>query len=469
MELRFIKNRIHGWLRHINIDLRNLLANPIAFTLPTLIILIVNLAYLNAVITTDKASDHLLPIATFLVVSAFFTSLLSIPFENREGYSDRIQIEFGSIARRLVIRIQANALIGLVLTVVPYLLLIFQSSFPRLTLDFEIEKLLLLVLATIYLTTLGTLIGAIWRNYLALSLLGVTILILQVSNGFSDHSSLSFSTLVEQQLLLVPDVRLWRMYLTSLFIFIQMGIIATSPLGNWFNRSRSKSKTQSQVRIGESRLARISTRPGKGRSFSIVLKQVTSISAHMKMIPFTIFLYALYPLISADEAFSDLAIELKVPIVASLLITSLFSCLISIGAYKLTPEERERDALALGGASRFKRYTDLGYSLMFTVIGATIFTTYAIINSDIRGEIDSALFFRPLALIAIAVPLASLLARKITNLNIDVRFFILFSIIIPIGEMTLSGLAHGSASYLPSSILAWLAGGEGLYPLIYSK
>jgi hypothetical protein len=467
MELQFIKGHRLGWARYIYIDLRNLLANPIAFTLPTLIILIVNLTYLNAVISTERASEHLLPIATFLLLSAFFTSLLSIPFEIRERYSDRIQIEFGSLVRRLVIRIQANALIGLLLTVFPYLALTLQNSYPRLTLDFEIDKFILLVLATIYLTTLGTLIGAIWRNYLALSLLGVAILILQVSNGFSRHSPWSFSSLVEKQLLLVPDVRLWKIYLTSIFICIQMGIVATSPLGNWLNRSRSKSRTKRDPVIGESRFARMFHRAGKGRRLSLVLKQVTSISAHMKMIPFTIFLFAVYPLISADEAFSDLSIEMKVPIVASLLVTSLFSCLISIGAYKLLPEERERDALALGGIRRFKKYTNFGYIFMFTVIGVTIFITYAITNSEIRSEIDSTLFFRPLTLIAIAVPLFSLLARKITDLNIDVRFFILFSIIIPIGEMTLSGLSPEIARYLPSSILATLAGGKGLYVLIY--
>jgi hypothetical protein len=198
-----------------------------------------------------------------------------------------------------------------------------------------------------------------------------------------------------------------------------------------------------------------------------MLKQIISISAHIKMIPFTIFLFAVYPIISAEEIFSGLTPDLKVPIVTSMLITSLFSCLISIGAYRLSEEERERDALVFGGIRRYRRYTDIGYSTIFTFIGVAIYITYFTSVVGVGIEATWTDFLRPLALILITVPIFSLLARKITNLKIDVRFFILFSIAIPIGEMILSGVAPATAPYLPSSILASLAGGKGLYVLMY--
>jgi hypothetical protein len=442
------------------------LANPIAFTLPTILILLVNLAYLNAVIRTSEPSDHLLPVSTFLLLSAFLSSLLSIPFEIREGYSDRIQIEFGSIARRLIARLLTNALIGAVLTLIPLLILVAQSRFAHLTLDFQFKRFALFALATIYITTLGTLIGALWRNYLALSLLGAAILILQVSNGYRDHSSWAFSTWVERLLMLEPETRLWKVYSTSVFAFMQMSIVITSPLGNWLNRSRSRPKSLKSVVVRESRLTRRTFRLSNGY-FALMLKQITSISAHMKMIPFTIFLFAVYPIISAEEVFSELRVDLKLPIVTSMLITSLFSCLISIGAYRLSEEERERDALAFGGIKRYRRYTDIGYSVIFTFIGVAIYISYFSSFAEISEEITWTQFLRPLTLILVTVPFFSLLARKITNLKIDVRFFILFSIAIPIGEMILSGVASATAPYLPSSILASLGGGKGLYVLMY--
>lgn len=467
MELQSTRSCTPRWVRHLYIDLRNLLANPIAFTLPTILILLVNLAYLNAVITSANQSDHLLPISTFLLLSAFLSSLLSIPFEIREGYSDRIQIEFGSIARRLIARLLSNALIGAVLTLVPFLILVAQSRFSHLTLDFQFKKFALLALATIYMTTLGTLIGALWRNYLALSLLGAAILILQVSHGFIDDSSWAFSTLVERLLMLEPETQLRKIYSTSILAFMQMSIVITSPLGNWLNRSRSRPKSLKGVVVRESRFTRTTFRLGNGY-FALMLKQITSISAHMKMVPFTIFLFAVYPIISAEEIFSELRMGLRVPIVSSMLITSLFSCLISIGAYKLSEEERERDALAFGGIKRYQRYMDIGYSAIFTFIGVFIYVAYFSSSGEISEEITSALFLRPLALVLVTVPIFSLLARKITNLKIDVRFFILFSIAIPIGEMILAGVMPGISRFLPSSILAALAGGKGLYVLIGS-
>lgn len=467
MELLSSRRWGSEWLRSIYIDLRNLLANPIAFTLPTLLILVVNLAYLNAVITTDDKSGQLLPIATFLLLSAFLSSLLTIPFEIREGYAERIQVEFGSFGRRLVARIQANAIIGLALTLIPYLALTLQERLQRLTLEFELEKFALLAVATVYLTTFATLIGAIWRNYLALSLLGAAILILQVAYGFSSHSGWAFSSLVEQQLSLVPDSRLWKPYVMSIFLFLQMGAISASPAVHWLNRGRGRIKVEQVEDISSSRLGRTLIGSPFERYLRLMLKQATSISAHMKMIPLTIFLFAVYPIISAEDAFSRLSPEVKIPIVTSLLITSLFSCVISIGAYKLSQDERERDALAFGGTRLYQRFTDYGYSLIFTVIGTTILLAYFVLTLTFSDGTLLPLLVRALLALFLVVPFTVLLARKITNLRIDVRFFILFSTIIPIGEMILAGVHSEISSYLPSSLLASLAGGEGLYELLY--
>lgn len=467
MELLSSRRWGSEWLGAIYIDLRNLLANPIAFTLPTLLILLINLAYLNAVITTNDKSGHLLPIATFLLLSAFLSSLLTIPFEIREGYAERIQVEFGSFARRLVARIQANAIIGLALTLIPYLALTLQERFQRLTLEFEIEKFALLAVATVYLTTFATLIGAIWRNYLALSLLGAAILILQVAYGFSSHSGWAFSSLVEQQLSLVPDSRLWKPYVMSIFLFLQMGAISASPAVHWLNRGRGRIKIEPIEDISSSRLGRTLIGSPFERYLRLMLKQATSISAHMKMIPLTIFLFAVYPIISAEDAFSRLSPEIKIPIVTSLLITSLFSCVISIGAYKLSQDERERDALAFGGMRHYQRFTDYGYSLIFTVIGTTILLAYFVMTLTLSDGTLLPLLVRALLALFLVVPFTVLLARKITNLRIDVRFFILFSTIIPIGEMILAGLHPEISSYLPSSLLASLAGGDGLYEILY--
>lgn len=466
MELQSDKRGTPEWVRFIYIDLRNLLANPIAFTLPTLLILLVNLAYLNAAITTNNATEHLLPIATFLLLSAFLSSLLSIPFEIREGYADRIQVEFGSSGRRLATRIQANAIVGLTLTLAPYLILTIQERFQRLTLDFELTKFALLAVATIYMTTLGTLIGAVWRNYVALTLLGAAILILQVANGFTSHSGWALSSLVERQLLLIPNPRIWRPYVMSIFLFIQMGIVSISPFGNWLNRSRGRWKREKIESIPTSRLQQRSPQSLVGKRFRLFAKQATSITAHMKMIPISLFIFAVYPLISAEDAFSSLPPNIKVPILTSLLVTSLFSCAISIGAYKLSQEEIERDAIFFGGVRLYRRFTDLGYSLAFTMIGTGILLIYSLTNATLRSEILSTQLLKPFFVIVIAVPLFTFLARKITNLKIDVRFFVLFSVIIPIGEIILAGTAPQISSYLPSSALASLAGGEGLYELM---
>lgn len=453
-------------MRNIEVDLRNLLANPWAFTTPIVVILLVNLSYLNAVIVTEEPASHLLPVATMLLLGAFFSSLLSIPFEIKEGYSDRIQIEFGSLQRRLGVRIATNAILGTLLVVGPYLFLTLQNFIPHLTLNFDSIQFLLLLGATIYLTATATLIGALYRNYLALSIAGAALLVLQVSRGFSGDFGWTFSTLIERLLNLTSDSRIIYFYGRSIFLDIQIWIIATSTFALWLNRGRGGVKvTQSRILVS-SKLQN----QKKGRAFTmrcaLALKQITSIKSHMRLIPFSLFLFAIYPIVNAEDAFSELPIEIKRPIVVSMIITALFSALISIGSYKLTREEQERDALSFGGIYSYRRYLDATYIALFTLLGIVIFTAYETFSYIWGSGFYAKTTLRPFLVILVSVPIFSFFARKITNLNIDIRFFVLFATVIPFGEMLIASFAPELIGFLPSSILANCAGGKGLYQIL---
>ncbi|CAN2204812.1 hypothetical protein MCEJIRE27_00845 [Candidatus Nanopelagicaceae bacterium] len=460
-------DRGHGHLRrNLEVDLRNLLANPLAFTAPIVVILLVNLSYLNAIIETEEPASHLLPVATMLLLGVLFNSLLSIPFEIKEGYGDRIQIEFGSLQRRLAIRIATNGILGATLVVGPYLFLSIQNFIPHLTLNFDAIQLLLLFLATIYVTATATLIGSLYRNYLALSISSAALLVLQVSRGFAGDRGWAFSTLIERLLSLAADSRILTFYSRSIFLDIQIWIIATSAFSHWLNRGRGGMKSLRSRPLTSSRFQREDVGQTPVMRMALALKQITSIESHMKLIPFTLFLFALYPIINAEDAFSELPIEIKRPIVVSMIVTALFSALISIGSYKLTQEEQERDALSFGGISYYRRYLDGTYIALFTVLGMGIFTSYEIFCYFWGNGFYSKTTVRPFLIILLSVPIFSNFAREITNLNIDIRFFVLFATVIPFGEMLIASFAPELISFLPSSILAHLAGGEGLYQIL---
>lgn len=466
MALLLDSKRRSWFSRSLEIDLRNLLANPLAFTTPAVVILLINLSYLNAIITSPEPKKHLLPIATLLILGTFFSSMLSIPFEVRESYSDRIQLEFGSLQRRISIRILSNALIGIVLVICPYLVLTLQNTFRNLTLDFRPAQFLLLIFATLYFSTTATLIGALYRNYLALSIAGAALLVLQVSRGFTGEHGWAFSTVVGGTLNLSHEPRLVPFYARLILIDLQLWIVVTSAVAFWLNRSRGSLKPDSTKALSLSVMQRKPSNIFTFKKASLALKEITSITAHMKLMPFTILLFAIYPIVNAEDAFTILPVELKSPIIAAMIITSLFSCLISIGAYKLTQEEQERDSLGFGGVKLYRRYMDKTYALLMTVLGVLIFLTYALPDSRIRGNLGSSTILKPLVVILIMTPVFSELARMLTNLKIDVRFFILFAVAIPFGELILSSMTPGLIPYFPSTQLAHFAGGDGLYELI---
>jgi hypothetical protein len=186
----------------------------------------------------------------------------------------------------------------------------------------------------------------------------------------------------------------------------------------------------------------------------------------MAMIPFSLVVFLIYPLINSADAFSALEVNQRIPILGALLTMTVLSCVISMGAYKLSQDEEEREALAFGSIVRYRQITDRSITLGITSVALLLGAIYLLYITASGDTPDFAIVARTLAVIIIFGPAFASIGRKVIHLRIDVRFYILFSIAIPLGEMVIASIAPQAAAYLPSSLLAHLAGGKGLYELI---
>jgi hypothetical protein len=458
------KGKIRSVNRYIKIDLRNILANPLAFTLPMVVILVMNLFLLNTTIKDIDPQRHLVEIETYLLLNVLFASLLSIPLEIRERYAERIQYEFLTYSRRIGIRLGTNCLMGLVVAVLPYLLLTIQSFSPKLALTFEIRDFLLLILAVILISTLATFIGALFKSYLLLSIFGSLIFLLQISSSIQDHNPWAFSTFVMRLVGKDEDFDTSIAYLRTLLLEIQLWILVTSPFGMKFNRGGGRVGLRSSKKIVKSYWgSRFSFIP---KRYLIALAQEGSIRAHMAMIPFSLVVFLIYPLINSADAFSALGVNQRIPILGALLTITVLSCVISMGAYKLSRDEEEREALAFGSLFRYRRTADRSIILGITFVALSLGAIYLLLLAATGDFPKISIAVRTLAVILLFSPVFASLGRKVIHLRIDVRFYILFALIVPLGEMVIASIVPQASGYLPSSILAHLAGGKGLYELI---
>jgi hypothetical protein len=450
--------------RYLKMDLRNIFANPWAFTLPIFVILVINLFYLNATLTDVSPQGNIVEISTYLLLNTLFGSLLSIPLEIREKYAERIQYEFSTYSRRLAVRLVSNTLVGIVITVGPYLFLTIQSYIPKLALTFYLSDLLKLFLAVVLVSILATLIGALFKSYLFLSIFGSLIFLLQVSSSIDDENVWAFSTFVSKLLDRNKNFNTTYAYVRTFLLEIQLWIIATSPIGLKFNRGRGRETEASEELLKRGFWAR----PNLilPRQYALALAQETSIRAHMAMIPFSLVVFLIYPLMNSADAFSVLLVNQRVPILGALLSITVLSCVLSMGAYKLSRDEQERDALAFGSLLSYLKITDRSLVLLITCMSIGLGMAY-LIYLEFVGDFPSlSIAIRTIFVILIAAPMFGFVGRRIVRLRIDVRFYVLFALVIPLGEMIISGVAPQVSGYLPSSILAHLAGGRGLYELI---
>lgn len=461
-----IRYRLRRAAQFVEMDLRNLMANPLAFTLPVVVIIFINLLLLNATIVDFNPQSHLVEIETYLLLNTLFGSLLSIPIEIREKYSERIQYEFITYARRIGVRLVTNSLMGVFLCVIPYLALTVQNISPKLALDFVLHDFSMLILAAIFISTLATHLGALVKNYLLLSILGSLIFLLQVTSPISDRNWWAFSTFVYKIIGREDGFNSTLAYVKTFLIEVQFWIITTSPFGMRFNRGRARigkkfAKKVTTSHLGNRRiLARLPLR------YSLALAQSSSITAHVALIPFSILVFLIYPLLNSADILSILDVNQRLPILTSLLCTTILSAVISMGAYKLSSAEEERDALPFGSLRIYQRTIDQVVVSCMTAISLSlvcIYFAYLSLSDDFPA---SSKMIRAILVILIFVPLFAALGRKVVRLKIDVRFYVLFSLVVPLGEMIISSIAPDVAGYLPSSILAHLCGGDGLYEFL---
>jgi hypothetical protein len=403
-------------------------------------------------------------IETYLLLNVLFASLLSIPLEIRERYAERIQYEFLTYSRRIGIRLGTNCLMGLVVAVLPYLLLTIQSFLPKLALTFEIRDFLLLILAVILISTLATFIGALFKSYLLLSIFGSLIFLLQISSSVDNQSLWSFSTFVMKLVGKDEDFNTSIAYLRTFLLEIQLWIIVTSPWGMKFNRGGGRVGRRPSKKTLKSYWA--SRFPLMPKRYRLALAQESSIRAHVAMIPFSLVVFLIYPLINSADAFSDLGVNKRIPILGALLTMTVLSCVISMGAYKLSRDEQEREALAFGSLTGYRRTTDRSIIAGITSLALLLGAIYLLYITATGDTPDFAIAARTLAVILVFGAAFASIGRKVIHIRIDVRFYILFSIAIPLGEMVIASIAPQASGYLPSSILAHLAGGKGLYELI---
>jgi hypothetical protein len=452
--------------RNFRLDFYNVILNPFALTLPMVSNTFICLILIGIRLSSEKVIENTVPITSLLLVSAFSSALINIPFEMREGYSERISLELGTHFRRLFNRAFSLFVFYLPFHVIVITILALQTWSKELSLKVGPEYLLRYFFALLLATAFGVSLGTIVKRYQIASVMGIF--------GFA----LLFATKLDASQWWSPFFYVARLFdfsaghrtLANFTLLSQLcfftALIAAGFLGRSFNLIKSKTVTIRNGKLSEF-LGHQAERSPLRRGLAVATLQILSIPAHLRVLPFVVFIMIINPLFANRAILESISPKDAIGLSVSLIAASILLAAIATGNFKFIKEHREQEALFHRDRRRYEKLSTVIFVVLITAIAlATYFVgvvLYSFINAD---ELTSLIIARGGIVLLMVVPVYAGIGRYLVSLEIPVAFYLLIDVIPLILESIISGAIPSSVPYLPSSLIASLAGGRSLYQLI---
>ena len=445
--------RIQKLIFRARIDFSYLFQNPVAFLLPTALMIVFNVILFNV-----ENSHHQETLPKILLMPLFLVGFLSIPLENREKYSDRIILELGNFAVRVQTRIVSIFLISSLMNF-PFLIFFAnQHLFPALVIKLSPLFLFKYLLANMFTSVLGVRIGSLFRSYNFATAVMILLILAKYQLGADSlpHRIVHFIT--EGGNSLSESNNGFQLALTiciiAILFFANFRGFRRINVWRLFTKRRQSQKIISYP---------VWLRFFKNHPIHIALAQFLTIRSLVFMVPFSISSYVLYPLASTNILESTIPGSLASPLICALLLVSLFSCVVAMGAYAPKAEEAKSESLLYKSESSYLLAQNQMFSIVITLIAVFIYSMTGWLDGAVSNSF--LIFARGLAAILFLMPPVVSIAERISKLRIDRRYFVLLSMIPTVGEMFISSVSPGLISWLPSSLFSKLAGGKGIYVL----
>jgi len=452
--------------RNFRLDFYNVILNPFTLTLPMVTNTLFCLIFIGIRLSSEKGIENTVPITSLLLVSAFSSALIIIPFEIREGYSERISLELGTHSRRRFYRALSLFIFYLPFHLIVIFILALQTWSKELSLKVYPEYLLRYFLALLLVTAFGVSLGTIVKRYQIASVMGIF--------GFA----LFFATKLDASQWWSPyffvaklfDLSAGHRILANFAVLSQLcyftALIAVGFLGRTFNPMKSRTGTTKIGKLPEF-LGHQVERDPRRRGLAVATLQILSIPANLRVLPFVVVVMIVNPLFANRVILESISPKDAIGLSVSLIASSILLAAIATGNFKFIKEHREQEALFHRDRRSYKKLSTVIYIVLITAIAlATYFVGVALYSFNVIGDLTVPIITRGALVLLIVVPIYAGIGRYLVSLEIPIAFYVVFGVFPLILESIISGAAPSSVPYLPSSLIASLAGGRSLYQLI---
>jgi len=435
---------------------------------------LIDVGLLSALNNFKLIADPTIGFERMALLFAFTGVMATVATEFKGQYTDSIQLFYGTWLKRYLYRAFSTALvIGLVFDAIIVGFSKFSSDF-LLHVNFTLHNVLGFDTALVLVSLFGAFLASFLKATFLANILPAVVLILETSIGgiVKGHAAKWSFTGIFLPLLQAQSLSKVLLesgsYLAFTVVFVSGLNSRRTTIENALNIEGSKSFSL-RKKGGEPLSWRIARSiESRNHDLGIRFAQLFTNTQFLRL-PILFLWLGVVPLFSNKILTIVGSERVIIPIVTGSTVQTIFMISLISPSILEGKEFIENELILFKSRETFIAATRRLWQMICSVWALLIVAISVVIFSVHGGKIDLSFSARPLLVAFALAPLFVSLSFAIMRLPIEPRFFSIIAIVYYVLDVAIVGSIKGVSRFEPTSLIANLAGGRGLYQIVLNE
>ena len=461
-------------LRYLRLEWSYLSCGYLLFQLQIALYILIDVGLLTALNNFKLIADPTIGFERMALLFGFTGVMATIATEFKGQYTDSIQLFYGTWLKRYLYRAFSTSLmIGLIFDLIIIWFSRFSSQF-LLHVNFTLHNLLGFDTALVLVSLFGAFLASFLKATFLANILPAVVLILETSIGgiVKGHAARwsftgIFLPLLQSRSLgkVLVD---FAMYIAVVAALIFLLHSRHTKIENFLNLEASRTLSFRRNR-GEPLSWRVARSiESRNHDLGIRFAQLFTNTQFLRL-PILFLWLGIVPLFSNKILTIGGSEKVIIPIVTGSTVQTIFMISLISPSILEGKEFIENELILFKSREKFIAATRRLWQIICSVWALLIVAIAVVIFSVRGGKVDLSFSARPLLVAFVLAPLFVSLSFAIMRLPIEPRFFSIIAIVYYILDVAIVGSIKGVSRFEPTSLIANLAGGRGLYQIILNE
>ena len=469
-----INSKLGTALRCLRLEWSYLSCGYLLFQLQIALYILIDVGLLTALNNFKLIADPTVGFERMALLFTFTGVMATVATEFKGQYTDSIQLFYGTWLKRYLYRaVSTSLVIGLVFDLIIIWFSRFSADF-LLHVNFTLHNLLGFDAALFMVALFGAFLASFLKATFLANILPAVVLILETSIGgiVKGHAAKWSFTGIFLPLLQAHSL---NKSLAELALYLLIAVALTYALvkqrtniENTLNLEASRSFSLRRG-TGEPLSWRVARSiEARNHDLGIRFAQLFT-NAQFLRLPILFLWLGVVPLFSNKILTIGGSERVIIPIVTGSTVQTIFMISLISPSILEGKEFIENELILFKSREKFIAATRRLWQIICSVWALLIVAISVLIFSVHGGKVELAFSGRPLLVAFALAPLFVSLSFAIMRLPIEPRFFSIIAIVYYVLDVAIVGSIQGVSRFEPTSLIANLAGGRGLYQIVLNE